>query len=137
MLLCAAHGDVSLPIEAFRDSSHEDLGCSLQPLLHSLAMVAAPAKLCLPFGRIEEAPSRAIFPKRAGLAARSPRQVQTTPAKGRQSRVLTLRLPRKEMGHGPCQRALSQQLRLGKMVTSHMVHSLPSFPTARMLYVFC
>lgn len=84
MLLCAAHGDEPLPTEAFTGVSHEDGGCSLQPLLRPLPAVAAPAKLCLAAGRTEEAPNKAILPKTAGWAARSPRQVQATPTKGRQ-----------------------------------------------------
>lgn len=56
----------------------------MQPLLCPLPAVAAPAKLCLAAGRRQEAPNKAIFPKRAGWAARSPRQVQAMPTKGRQ-----------------------------------------------------
>lgn len=51
--------------------------------------------------------------------------------------ILTLKLAGEEMGHEPCQRALSQQLRLGKTATLHMVHSLLFFPTPRMLYILC
>lgn len=72
------------PTEPFRGVSCKDSGWSLQPLLHPFRVLAALAKLCQALGSTEEAPNRAIFPKRAGWAARSPRQVQTTPAKGRQ-----------------------------------------------------
>lgn len=84
LLLCAAHGAVSLPTEAFRGVSHKGSGCSLQPLLHPLPVVAAPTKLCLAVER--KSPSQLIFSQceehRAAQCRRNPSRCDT-PAAGR------------------------------------------------------
>lgn len=76
LLLCAAHWAVSLPTEAFRGVSHKGSGCSLQPLLHPLPVVAAHTKLCLAVER--KSPFQLIFSQceehRAALSSPVPEE---------------------------------------------------------------
>lgn len=81
LLLCAAHGDLSIPTEAFKGVSHKDSGWSLQALLHPFPVVAAPVP---GFWEDRGGSQQDHIPQESRWAASSSRWVQTTPAKGRQ-----------------------------------------------------